>query len=154
MIAVIVAIVVVANKKGQYLLIQESKEECRDKWFLPGGQVNNGEPITDAAIREVKEEAGINAKLTGLLYIDQLLHDNNDRIRFVFTAEYVSGTIKEIEDEHSMKARWVSLEEIENIDLRSPAVITIINKYQTTTNTLSMKNVHIISLKEFEKEMP
>jgi 8-oxo-dGTP diphosphatase len=38
-------------------------------YWLPGGRVNNGEKLTKAAIRECKEEVGIDIKITGILTI-------------------------------------------------------------------------------------
>ena len=47
---------VVKNEKGEVLLIFR-----RGKWDLPKGKLDSGETIEDCAIREVKEETGINA---------------------------------------------------------------------------------------------
>ena len=42
---------------------------CCHSYFLPGGAVDHGEHLTTAAIRETKEEAGIDINLTGVLSI-------------------------------------------------------------------------------------
>ncbi len=48
--------VVVTNDKGEILLIKRSDN---DNWALPGGAIDLGESLTQAAIRETKEETGI-----------------------------------------------------------------------------------------------
>ncbi|KEK22666.1 NUDIX hydrolase [Bacillus gaemokensis] len=61
--------VVVLNDEGKILLIRGS----RRGWEQPGGQVEEGESIQDAVIREVKEETGIDIKVTKFCGIYQNL---------------------------------------------------------------------------------
>jgi 8-oxo-dGTP pyrophosphatase MutT (NUDIX family) len=49
----------------QYLLVKDSKTD--QHWVLPKGKIENGEGHGEAALREMKEEAGINARLLGVL---------------------------------------------------------------------------------------
>jgi 8-oxo-dGTP diphosphatase len=51
--------VIVLNEEGKTLLIKGP----RRGWEMPGGQVEEGESIQAAAIREVKEESGIDIKI-------------------------------------------------------------------------------------------
>lgn len=61
------AALVLIEQAGRFLLVKESKKECRNTWFLPGGRAMPDEPILRAAEREVKEETGMDVDLTGLL---------------------------------------------------------------------------------------
>lgn len=49
---------VVVSKAG-VMLVKRLKEPAKGKWSLPGGKVEYGEAIADAAIREVREETGL-----------------------------------------------------------------------------------------------
>ena len=57
---IISAATIVLNERGEILLI---KGPCRG-WEMPGGQVEEGESLIDAAVRETKEESGIDIKVT------------------------------------------------------------------------------------------
>ncbi|KZE50694.1 ADP-ribose pyrophosphatase [Rossellomorea marisflavi] len=56
---IVSAAVTVLNEKGEILLINGP----RRGWEMPGGQVEEGESLTDAAIRETKEESGIDIEI-------------------------------------------------------------------------------------------
>ena len=55
--------VAVTNDAGEVLLIRRSDN---DNWALPGGAVDLGESLTQAAVRETLEESGIDCEVTGL----------------------------------------------------------------------------------------
>jgi len=61
--------VVVTNDAGQVLLVRRSDN---GNWALPGGAVDLGESLIHAAIRETREESGIDCEITGLsgIYTD------------------------------------------------------------------------------------
>jgi len=62
-----VAVDVVLENKGKVLLVQRALEPFAGKWALPGGFVEEGETVEQAAVREVKEETGLDIELEGLL---------------------------------------------------------------------------------------
>lgn len=58
--------VFVLNDSGQILL--EKRSDC-GLWGLLGGKIEPGESVADAAVREVKEESGLDIRITRLLGI-------------------------------------------------------------------------------------
>ncbi len=58
---------VVCLKGDQVLLIKRGTPPRLGQWSLPGGRIEWGEAVDVAALRELKEETGVEAELTGLL---------------------------------------------------------------------------------------
>ncbi|MBN2086321.1 MAG: NUDIX domain-containing protein [Anaerolineales bacterium] len=148
----------IIERNGEFLLIQESKPACRNKWFLPGGRALPHESIAQAAERETQEESGIRVELTGLLYVDQRIGSPKDegagRIRFVFLGKPAGGALKQTEDGHSIRAAWFSEEEIGRLDLRSPFVRKALDIYHKDPAIIPMTKVHALTPADLALERP
>ena len=87
--------------------------ETNDRgWWIPGGAVDAGQTFSMAAKRECLEEAGIDIELKGILGMDyQLFGKSNFKMRMIFYAEPVdpNQVPKQVEDEESIEARYVTL---------------------------------------------
>lgn len=75
--------VIVVSKKGEILMIRRTDN---GNWAVPGGAMDLGESITDAAVRETKEETGIDCEITGLVGIytnprHMIRSTSNDEVR-------------------------------------------------------------------------
>lgn len=58
---------VVCIRDGQVLLIRRATPPLQGQWSLPGGKIGWGETARDAALRELREEAGVEAEIIGLI---------------------------------------------------------------------------------------
>jgi ADP-ribose pyrophosphatase YjhB (NUDIX family) len=58
------ASVMVRDKAGRLLLLQRPDN---DLWTIPTGAVNRGETVAEAAVRECREETGLQVEITGLV---------------------------------------------------------------------------------------
>lgn len=75
------ASVAVINDKNEILLVKNYKRG----WEFPGGYVENGESVKSAAIREAKEEAGIDIYITKLCGVIQDVRNSRCTILFLGT---------------------------------------------------------------------
>lgn len=57
----------VINQKGEWLVVKKRYGGLIGKWSIPAGFVSEGETIDEAAIREVKEETGIDCRIIELV---------------------------------------------------------------------------------------
>jgi ADP-ribose pyrophosphatase YjhB (NUDIX family) len=84
-----VACAITANPDGNLLLLRRGFEPNRGRWSMPGGFVDLGESVEDAAIRETKEETNLDIGLTNLVGV---YSRSTDRIVVVVYAAHTEGT--------------------------------------------------------------
>ena len=61
------AVGVVCLKGDEVLLIRRGTPPRQGEWSLPGGRIEPGERLADAALRELREETDVEAELIGLI---------------------------------------------------------------------------------------
>lgn len=67
---------VVCLRGDDVLLIRRGTPPRRGEWSLPGGRIEPGEKSIDAALRELREESGVEAEILGLVdVVDGLFRD-------------------------------------------------------------------------------
>lgn len=108
---------VVVEHEGKYLCVQEGKAHVRGRWAFCGGKVDVGELLTESAAREVMEETGVTAEMTGILTIQHLLW--SDRPGFTLEVDFLAKAVQ-IPDvfplsEEVLAVEWKTLEEIEEL---------------------------------------
>lgn len=54
-------------RQGRVLIVERAKPPLSGLWSLPGGSVEPGEAVKDAALRELREETGVEAALDHLV---------------------------------------------------------------------------------------
>ncbi len=62
-----VAVGVLAQRRGQLLLVRRNLEPHIGEWSFPSGYVDAGETLEDAAVRETREETGLDVRIQRLL---------------------------------------------------------------------------------------
>ena len=85
-----VAAVVLVARDGQLLLVRRGIEPAMGRWSFPAGYVDRGEVVEEAAIREVKEETGLDVRLDGLVGV----YSTRDSpvVLAVYSAHVVDGS--------------------------------------------------------------
>lgn len=117
----VVATIATVFKDGYVLLVRRANPPDVGKWGFPGGKVDLGECLKDAAIRELFEETGVRATAQRVFTaVDAFDHDENGVVRhhYVLVAvlcAWVSG--EPIAGDDALEARWFPLHALEEEDL-------------------------------------
>ena len=115
--------VVVTNDAGEVLLIRRSDN---GNWALPGGAVDLGESLTHAAVRETREETGVDCEITGLsgIYTDPghvILYTSDGEARqefsIVLTGHATGG--QPTPSSETSEVRWAAPADLETYEMDS-----------------------------------
>src|SRR4051812_1689023 len=83
---------VVCLRDGDVLLIRRGKAPRAGEWSIPGGRLEWGETAEAAALRELSEEAGVEAETLGLLdVVDGLFGEDTHYVLIDYAARWRSG---------------------------------------------------------------
>ncbi|WP_433367504.1 NUDIX hydrolase [Streptosporangium sp. CA-115845] len=113
--------IVVTNDAGDILMIRRSDN---DNWAVPGGAIDLGESLPQAAIRETLEETGIRCKITGMVgtYTDPrhvILYTSDGEARqkfsIVLTGRAVYG--EPTPSDESREVRWVPRDQVSSLPM-------------------------------------
>jgi len=84
---------------GKVLLVRRGRPPLRGLWSLPGGHVEAGETLAEAVRREILEETGITAEITGQIDIAEIIgkdaaaRTDSHYVLIVFSGRVLAGTV-------------------------------------------------------------
>lgn len=84
---------IVCDGAGRYLVVREAKASARGRYALPAGKLELGETLAEAAVREVREETGVDVdveRLVGVWHCPRT-SEGFGVVNFVFAARAVGG---------------------------------------------------------------
>ena len=111
----------VVFNEDKVLLVLRGKPPAETQWSIPGGCVELGETLQEAAEREITEETGIVIQAKKPIYtFDVIERDEDGHIRFHYVivdlaADYVSGELEAGDD--AVDVSWVSRKDLKNLNV-------------------------------------
>jgi len=121
--APLVGVGAVVQRDGKVLLVRRAYEPGRGLWSIPGGLVEVGETVREAAKREVEEETGISVELGELIDVfDNIVRGEAGKVKFHyilvdFFARPTSANPEIHPSSEVLDARWFTPEELKGIPL-------------------------------------
>ncbi len=100
-------------------MIKRGKPPAQGLWSVPGGSIELGETIFQAAQREVLEETGLNCQPYSVYdAIDAIYKDDSGTLQYHYVILYVAATCQEdlpIAMDDALEAKWFSLDELKEL---------------------------------------
>ena len=109
----------VVMRDGKALLVQRGQQPFAGSWQIPGGYVEHDEPLAEAVVREVLEEAGVTAEVRDVIAFRHLLGGSGSgpstNIYVVFRLDLVGGEPK-CDGDEIKDVGFFSLEEMNGME--------------------------------------
>ena len=117
---------ILQNPQGRFLMMQRSlhSKGWPGKWEFPGGKVDRGEELTDALLREWKEETGLTIKPVSCMDVFEWERENDRILYLVFTVRSKSFRVKKSLEHEDFG--WFTPTEMQTLDI-APALKRVIH---------------------------
>jgi 8-oxo-dGTP diphosphatase len=122
----LVGVGVVLVQDDAILLIRRGREPGIGLWAVPGGKVELGETLVEAARREIAEETGLEIEVGEVLWVGEHISEFGHIVLIDFAGLIVGGQLAAGDD--AMEARWVALDEAESLPLTDtmPSLVAVL----------------------------
>lgn len=110
-------------RDGRCLVASRARPPAQGLFGLPGGLVETGETLAEAALRELREEVGVTAEIAGFAeHAEVIERDGEGRVMYHFVvcahaARWVSG--EPAASPEALEVRWVTRDELERLPTTS-----------------------------------
>lgn len=116
------AVGVVCFRGDDVLLIQRGTPPRIGEWSLPGGRIEAGEPVREAALRELREETSVEAEIIGLVDVVDAIFENRTGdlitrhyLLVDYVAQWISG--EPVAGDDAAQARFFHQSELSSLNL-------------------------------------
>lgn len=113
---------VVVIKDGKEILLVRHRKGTRQYWVLPGGRLEYGETFFECAVRELKEETGLDVEVDKLIYLSEAIAPDRSRhiVNVYLTAHVIGGVMKVGNEPVLAGVDFVPLDELQSSTLYPP----------------------------------
>lgn len=121
-------------ENGRVVLVKRAHPPIQGEWSIPGGVLEVGEMLRDAAIREAREETGLVVEPGELLGVfDRILRDEDQRVQYHyvlidFLCRRAGGELHAASD--ATEVRWFRREELPALKLAEDTLQVILKGFE------------------------
>ena len=136
------AVIAVVIHEGRALLVRRANPPDAGLWGFPGGKIDFGETVADAATRELLEETGVTGEAQDVITTLDILVPSDDggiRQHYILIAvrcRWLSGTPQAGDD--ALEARWFPIDELDPATLPMSADVDAIARQADAMNRLAV----------------
>jgi ADP-ribose pyrophosphatase YjhB (NUDIX family) len=125
-------------RDNEVLLVQRGSEPYRDRWSIPGGALKLGESLEDGVRREVREEAGLEVSVLGLVELfERVTRDREGEVEYHYVladylCEALGGELRAGDD--ARDAAWTPRSRIAELAMTDGTAAVIEKAFQLRDN--------------------
>jgi len=125
---------VLLQHDGKVLAAHHRREDGDDFWCLPGGKAEPGEPLRDAARRELREEAGLEVEPWGVVWLQDLAWRGLFVVVFAGSLAPGQGPALAADapglrhDRHLVEVAWRDLDDLLTTDFRPADLLRLLTR--------------------------
>lgn len=135
--------------KDEKVLLVSSKYHDEEFYLFPGGGMEFGETIEEAAVRETFEETGVKVKIKDLFHVNEYIYaeDWNKRsVSMFFIAELIEISEPTTNDDGKIKEiKWIKLSELDNYDIKPKRIVDLL---KLSSNLDNKREIYSIDFKK------
>ena len=134
----IVGVGAVIVENGRALVVRRGTEPLKGEWSIPGGVVELGETLRQAAAREAQEETGLEVEPGEVLgVVDRIMRDPQQKVQYHyvlvdFLCRRISGEARSGAD--ASELYWISPDELESFPIADSAAAVLRKGFDAAQN--------------------
>jgi len=127
------AVGAVVFRGSHVLLVRRADPPNQDRWSLPGGSLELGETVEQAAVRETREETGVEVRPGTVMWVADYIEKEGNRVRWHYVlidvlCHYLRG--EPFPESDASNARFVEMRELTELDI-GPTALDVIERAAT-----------------------
>ena len=108
----IVAVGAVVVQDDQLLLVRRGRGPAQGAWSVPGGKVEHGELLAEAAVRELAEETGLEGVCGSLVGVAERFDEGDHHVILDYRVILLDPDATPAAGDDAVEAAWVPLDDV------------------------------------------